>query len=94
MKTETLEALNDEELQSVIARCNELLKARDRERKDKALEQAKAILAVAGLSFKDVASGKLQRSGNGRTPAYQGGRHYRHPSKPELVWNAKGQKPN
>jgi H-NS histone family len=92
VKTETLETLSDEELQGVIARCNELLKERDRRRKDEALEQARAILAVAGLNLRDVASGKTQKNG-GKGPVYHGGRQYQHPVNKGLTWNAKGQKP-
>jgi hypothetical protein len=91
MKLDMLDSLKDDELKAVIARCNDLLKAHDRERKDKALEEAGAILAAAGLNLKDVArKGKSQKS---KTPAYRGGRHYQHPVKKELVWNAKGKKP-
>ena len=93
MKQETLETLSDGELQGVIARCNELLKQRDRQRKDKALEEARAILAGAGLSLRDVAIGK-PKNGNGKGPVYHAGKQYQHPSNKALTWNAKGQKPN
>lgn len=93
MKLETLDALNDDELQTLIGRANELLKERDRQRKEKALEQARAILAGAGLSLKDVTA-KPHKNGNGKGPVYHGGRHYQHPANKALVWNAKGQKPN
>lgn len=93
MKTETLETLNDGELQTVIARCNELLKERDRQRKDEALEQARAILSGAGLNLRDVASGKTHKNG-GKGPVYHGGHQYQHPTNKALNWNAKGQKPH
>lgn len=89
MTNETLAALSDEELREVIARSQEMLKARDRERKGHALAEARTLLSSVGLSLKSVA-GKSSR----RTAVYRGGRLYRHPAKPELVWNAKGQKPN
>jgi len=89
MTNETLAALSDEELREVIARSQEMLKTRDRERKEHALAEARTLLSSVGLSLKSVA-GKTAR----RTAAYRGGRLYRHPAKPELVWNAKGQKPN
>jgi hypothetical protein len=91
MKLELLDSLQDDELKAVIARCNDLLKAHDRERKDKALEEAGAILAAAGLNLKDVA--RKGKPGKSKAPAYRGGRHYRHPVKTDLVWNAKGKKP-
>ncbi len=89
MTNETLLALSDEELHEVIDRSNELLKQRDKERKDHALAEARTLLSSVGLSLKSVA-GKATR----RAAVYRGGRLYRHPAKPELVWNAKGQKPN
>ena len=90
MKLDSLENLKDEELQAVITRAGELLKEHDRQRKDKALADAGAILAAAGLSLKDVA-----RKGRAKTkaPSYRGGHQYQHPAKKELLWNAKGQKP-
>jgi hypothetical protein len=92
MKLETLDVLKDEDLRAIIGRAEELLKQHDRERKDKALEDARAILASAGLSLRDVA-GKATGAKSGRGPAYRSGHHYQHPSKKELVWSAKGQKP-
>jgi hypothetical protein len=89
MTQETLLSLSDEELHEVIERSHELLKQRDRERKDHALAEARTLLSSVGLSLKSVA-GKATR----RTAVYKGGRLYRHPAKSELVWNAKGQKPN
>jgi hypothetical protein len=89
MKPDMLDALNDDELRGVIARAQELLKTHDRERKENALEQARVLLSSVGLSFKAV-TGKSTK----RASAYRGGHHYQHPTKPDLVWNAKGQKPN
>lgn len=93
MKLETLNDLKDEELQGIIARSNELLKERDRQRKAKALEDARAILARAGLSLRDVALGK-PKGANAKGPVYRGGRQYQHPANKALIWTAKGQKPN
>jgi DNA-binding protein H-NS len=87
---ELLDKLDDEGLQGVIDRSNELLKERDRQRKEKALEQARAILSGVGLSLKDVATGK--KNGN-KGPVYHSGRQYQHPANKALTWNAKGQKP-
>ena len=89
MTNQMLESLSDEELQGVIARSQELLKMRDKERKEQALAAAEKLLTSVGLSLKSVA-GKAVR----RTAVYRGGHLYRHPAKHELVWNAKGQKPN
>jgi hypothetical protein len=92
VKLETLNDLKDDELQAVIDRSNELLQERDRHRKDKALEEARAILAGAGLNLKDVASAKPQKNG-AKGPMYHAGRQYQHPVNKGLTWNAKGQKP-
>jgi hypothetical protein len=88
-----LNDLSDDELQTVITRSNEILAERDRKRKDKALEDARAILAGAGLSLKDVAAGKTHKNGSKAT-VYHGGRMYQHPTNKVLVWNARGQKPH
>ena len=90
MKLDSLENLKDDELQAVIGRAGELLKEHDRQRKDKALADAGAILAAAGLSLKDVGRKGTRKAS---TSAYRGGHRYQHPVKKELVWNAKGQKP-
>ena len=92
MKLETLDALMDDDLRAVIGRAEELLKQHDRERKAKALDDARAILASAGLSLRDVA-GKATGANRGKTPSYRGGHHYQHPTNKALTWNAKGQKP-
>jgi DNA-binding protein H-NS len=89
MKTDLLDTLSDDELRAVIARAHELLKTHDKERKEHALAEARTLLSAVGLTLKDVA-GKSAK----RPPAYRGGHHYQHPMKPDLVWNAKGQKPN
>jgi DNA-binding protein H-NS len=92
MKLDTLDALSDDELQAVIERCEVLLQERDDDRKAKAVEQARTLLASVGLSLKDVASGKAHKA-NAKGPVYHGGHTYQHPANKALVWNAKGKKP-
>jgi hypothetical protein len=92
MTLDSLEKLGDVELRAVAARCEDLLAQHDRQRKDKALEEARVILTGAGLNLKDVAAGKPHRNG-GKGPVYHGGRQYQHPTDKALTWNAKGQKP-
>jgi hypothetical protein len=46
-----LDACTDQELQTLIAKSNELLDDRDKQRKKEALERARAILQEAGLPF-------------------------------------------
>jgi hypothetical protein len=91
LKLEMLDGLEDADLRFVIARSTELLEQRDQKRKEKALEDARAILAGAGLSLKDVAAGKQKNGTKG--PIYHGGHQYQHPTNKTLVWGAKGKKP-
>ncbi len=49
MKLDMLDALGDDDLRAVDARCLELLKQHDTERKEKALSEARALLASVGL---------------------------------------------
>ena len=88
MKLETLDGLGDDDLRAVDARCLELLKQHDTERKEKALNEARATLAAVGLSLKDL---------NGRKPVkgtvYHGGRQYHHPQNKALIWKGHGKKP-
>jgi hypothetical protein len=90
MILETLKEQTDEELQDLIVRAQELLKERDRERKDNAVAEARALLASVGLSLKDISAKAVKRTA---AVTYKGGQNYRHPTKADLVWNAKGQKP-
>jgi len=83
--------LKDDELQAVIGRAGELLKEHDRQRKDKALADAGAILAAAGLSLKDVGRRGKNKP---KSQTYRGGRRYQHPANSALTWNAKGKKPS
>jgi hypothetical protein len=87
----TLNELQDGELRTVIGQSEGLLKQRDEARKAKAIEDARATLAAAGLTLKDL-------NGKGRTkaakgPVYHGGHTYQHPTNRALMWNAKGKKP-
>lgn len=54
MTLDSLETLSDEQLRAVIARAGQLLKQHDRERKQKALADARTLLAAAGLSLRSV----------------------------------------
>jgi len=98
-----LEELDDEELQAVIDRARELLKAREVARKKAAIEQARTVLAAAGLTFRDVGSkggpkAAKERKGaspqRGQAATYRPGWRYQHPKKPNLVWLADDKKPS
>jgi hypothetical protein len=92
ISTTMLDELKDDELRVVIEESQGLLKRRDEDRKAKAIENARTLLASVGLSLKDI-NGK-SRGKAGKAPAYKGGHHYQHPANKALIWNAKGQKPN
>ena len=91
MKLDTLEGFSDGELQAVISRAQELLKQHDTERKEKALSEARALLAAAGLSLKDVA--RKAPVAKAKSAVYNSGRKYQHPADKTLVWPGKGKKP-
>jgi hypothetical protein len=84
--------LPDDGLHAIETRCRELQLLHDRERKEKALEQARTILTAAGLKLSDVATGKAQKNGT-KGPVYHGGHQYQHPTNKALIWGAKGKKP-
>lgn len=90
MKLDILDDLKDEELQAAIEYAGGLLKQRDRERKAKAISDARATLAAAGLSFKDLGG----KGGGKARHTYRSGHHYQHPENKALSWNGKGKKPS
>jgi hypothetical protein len=55
-ETRNARYIKDEDLRAVIGRAGELLRQHGRERKEKALEDARSILEAAGLSLGDVAA--------------------------------------
>ena len=91
MKLEIIDGLKDEELQAVIERAQELLRDRDEKRKDKAREDAIAILAAAGLEPGDLkGTPKRKRTG---VAVYKAGHSYQHPDDPTKVWKGTGVRP-
>jgi len=90
IRANMLDEFSDEDVQEVRVLCDKVLKARDADRKDKALEQARATLAAAGLSLRDLARAKAKPN---RGLSYRGGHVYQHPTNKTLTWNARGQKP-
>ena len=86
-----LDALSDDELRLAIEHAQGLLKQRDEDRKAKAINDARALLASVGLSLKDV-KGKAKARGT-KSVAYHSGHQYQHPANKALIWNGKGKKP-
>jgi hypothetical protein len=89
--TATLEGLQDAELRSTKSLIDEILQKRDEDRKAKAIIAAKATLAAAGLTFKDLNGNGHKKVAKG--PVYHSGHTYQHPTDKTLVWAAKGKKP-
>jgi DNA-binding protein H-NS len=87
-----LNELQDGELRTTIAQAEGILKQRDADRKAKAIEDARATLAAAGLTLKDL-NGK-GRSKAAKGPVYHTGHAYQHPTNKTLVWTGRGKKPN
>jgi DNA-binding protein H-NS len=92
MNIAMLNELQDGELRTTIAQAEGILKQRDAERKAKAIEDARATLAAAGLTLKDL-GGKV-KGRNGKGPVYHSGHVYQHPANKTLTWNGKGKKPH
>jgi DNA-binding protein H-NS len=88
IKIDILNALQDVELQTVIEQSQGILKQRDDDRKAKALNDARALLASVGLSLKDLNGKGKKAKGN-----YHIGHTYQHPTNKALVWNGKGKPP-
>ena len=91
IKLDMLDGLNDDELQVAIRHAEGILKQRDEDRKAKALNDARSLLASVGLSLKNI-NGK-GRIRSGKPPSYHIGHHYQHPTNKALEWNGKGKKP-
>jgi len=89
--TATLEGLRDAELRSTKSLIDEILQKRDEDRKAKAIIAAKATLAAAGLTLKDLNGNGHKKAAKG--PIYHAGHTYQHPTDKTLVWAAKGKKP-
>jgi DNA-binding protein H-NS len=87
----TLNELQDAELKTTIEQAEGILKQRDADRKAKAIEDARATLAAAGLTLKDLNGNGKKKTAKG--PVYHGGHTYQHPTNKALTWNAKGKKP-
>jgi hypothetical protein len=87
-----LDVLQDDELRVTRGQIDEILKQRDADRKAKAIEDARATLAAAGLTLKDLGGNGKKKAAKG--PVYHSGHTYQHPTDKTLAWNAKGQKPN
>jgi hypothetical protein len=87
---EMMKALTDDDLRAAIDYAQTELKERDRQRKEQALQQAKAILAQAGLSLSELS--KLKIKGNNK--ATHAGMIFTNPANPAQVYEpGKGRPP-
>jgi DNA-binding protein H-NS len=91
MTLDSLEKLGDDELRAISTRCETLLKQHDTERKEKAINDARALLVSVGLSLKDVA--RKAPSAKPKGIIYKAGHTYQHPTNKALTWPGKGKKP-
>jgi DNA-binding protein H-NS len=91
MKLDMLDALGDDDLRSVSARCEVLLKEHDTQRKEKAINDARALLQAVGLNLKDVA--RKAPAAKAKGPVYRAGHTYQHPTNKALTWPGKGKRP-
>lgn len=91
MTLDSLEKLADDDLRAVIARADALLRQHDTERKDKALAEARAMLAAVGLSLKDL--NRKNPAAKAKGPVYHSGRQYQHPANKNLIYQGHGKKP-
>jgi hypothetical protein len=74
IKLDLLDALSDSELDQIEAYSQALKKRRDEERKAKAMDEVRTILAAAGIDVKDLASSgkktrKVAKARRARKPA-------------------------
>ena len=85
-----LESLDHAGLQEVMRRAGELLKERERGRQREALEQARAILAGAGLTAQDLMSNGGRPAGPGKAkkaaPGGKAGARYANPADPSQIY--------
>lgn len=90
--SQTVKAASIEELEQMVALAQSEIEERRRKRREEAMAEIRRIAGTEHIAVRFDARPKPKKAG--KAPVYQGGRHYRHPSKPDLIWNAKGQKPN
>ena len=90
IKADMLDAFSEDDVKQVRELADKVLKRIDDNRKAKALDDARATLAAAGLTFKDLGKAKTKAV---KGPQYKAGELYQHPTNKALTWRAKGQKP-
>jgi DNA-binding protein H-NS len=96
-----LESLDEEALQQVIRQAQELLQARQQQKRREAIEQARSILAGAGLTAKDLtaesraSSPRSRKSAAKTAPAMRAGDRYVNPANAAQSWTVgRGRVPN
>ena len=92
MKTIDLDSLSDAEIEKVIADGQSLLKVRGLQRREEALEAAKAALAGAGLTPQDLIAATRKRSTGAAT--LPSGQKFVNPDNPKETWTSgRGRRP-
>jgi hypothetical protein len=94
MTPEDLEHVKDDDtLRAIIGRAQTLLTDRAKQREKDAIAEARAALAKAGLTFKDVEG--IDRKGAKKTAGLKAGQKIVHPDDPKKVYTAgKGRRPD
>ncbi len=92
MKSIDLNGLSDADIQKLIEDGQELLKARAKQRREEALEAAKAALAGAGLTPQDLIAATRKRSTG--AAALPSGQKFVNPDNPKQTWTSgRGRRP-
>lgn len=92
MKPIDLAGLSDAEIQTLIADGQELLKTRATQRREEALEAARAKLAEAGLTPQDLIAATRKRPAS--TASLPSGQKYVNPDNPKETWvSGRGRRP-
>jgi DNA-binding protein H-NS len=96
MESQAIENLSDAELEALAARAQEMLKVRQGQKRQEAIEQARSILEAVGLTFRDAEQmAERERKRNPVVkPQHRQGARFVNPANPEQSWTAgKGRKP-
>ncbi len=92
MKTIDLDNLSDSEIEKVIAEGQLLLKVRGQQRREDALEAARAKLAEAGLTPQDLINATRKRPAP--STALASGQKFVNPDNPKETWTSgRGRRP-
>src|SRR5262245_24965366 len=95
MASERLQAMTDEQLQEWVEEAQDEQERRKKAKRQKAIDDAKALLAAAGLSLKDaLSSGTGKGKGKKAGQPLKQGQRYVNPANPSEVYTVgRGRRP-